>query len=141
MSSAAITYGQFARLAKAKGWSPAYLAERFRGKIETPSEFFHRVLDTRNAGIAIAYQSVIQFYFENVGPAAGVSERKTCACGCDRPLTGRKKLATGYCRVKMARHRSATRKSGVQKAQDGAPETFSVGDGRTVGMITVTREN
>ncbi len=124
MSAAFVTFAQFAHLAKSKGWTAPYLAERFRGKIENPSAFFQRIMDPRATGCAISYRSVLQFYFENVGPAAGVAERKTCACGCGRPLTGRKKLATGYCRVKMSRARSVTRKSGVQKARE--TESFSV---------------
>lgn len=39
-----ITFKEFASLAKRRGWTPEYLAQKFRGKIDGPSEFFHRVL-------------------------------------------------------------------------------------------------
>jgi hypothetical protein len=120
VTNQALTYGEFSRLAKAKGWTAAYLAEQFRGKIESPTEFFHRVLDSRNAGCAIVYRSVIDFYLKKSAPlpAAGDPARNRCACGCDRPLFGRKKFATAYCRLKAYRRRSATGKSGVKKATE-----------------------
>ncbi len=125
VTNQALRYGEFSRLAKAKGWTAAYLADRFRGKIESPSEFFHRVLDPRNAGREIPYQSVLDFYRENIDPAARASRgHKSCACGCGRPLFGRKKYATGYCRVKMCRKRSATRENGPEKATE--TKRFSV---------------
>jgi hypothetical protein len=106
--SADVTFGQLAHLAKAKGWTAPYLAERFRGEVEHPSEFFHRVMDPRYAGVALPYRPVLEFYFKNVGRAAG---SRSCACGCGRPVSGRKKLATGYCRVKMARLRAQPTRS------------------------------
>ncbi len=131
MTGQIVTLGQFARLAAAKGWTAPYLAERFRGKVEHPSEFFHRVMDRRYASVALPYRPVLEFYFENMEPAGGTGERTLCACGCGRPLFGRKKLATGYCRVKMSRKRSATGKSGSEKTRE--TQTFSVINGARTG--------
>ena len=39
-----VTFGDFAKLAKQRHWSAESLATMFRGKIDHPSEFFHRVL-------------------------------------------------------------------------------------------------
>lgn len=124
MTRQVVTFGEFARLSRAKGWTQGYMAARFRGRIESPTEFFHRVLDPRNVSCAIAYRSILQFYFEKIAPSAAALGRKTCQCGCGRPLFGRKKLASGACRMKMSRARSVTPKSGVQK--DRETEGFSV---------------
>ena len=138
MNSHILTFGQFAALAKAKRWSVQRLAEQFRGKIESPADFSHRLLDPRNADAAIPYRSVLEFYQRNASGPGEKPEGRSCACGCDRPVSGRKKLATGYCRVKMARRRSVMGKSGAKKATE--TKGFSVinaagsGKGR---MITV----
>lgn len=116
MTGHVVTYGQFAALAKAQGWVAQFLAERFRGKIESPSEFFHRLIDPEKADCAIPYLSVLEFYLQKIATLAKDPKQKSCACGCGRPLFGRKKLATGYCRVKMSRKRSAAVKSGIEKS-------------------------
>lgn len=108
MSNHLVTFGEYSALARRRGWTVQFLTEQFRGKIENPSDFFSRALDPRNAGCVVPYRSVLRFYLKNVEPAAGsgVAEPRSCMCGCGRPVSGRKKLATGYCRVKMARQRA-----------------------------------
>jgi hypothetical protein len=50
-----ITFGEFAKLAQRRHWTAEALAFRFRGKIEEPGEFFHRVLQGKTPGALIAY--------------------------------------------------------------------------------------
>ena len=52
-----VTFRDFAELAKRRGWTPQNLAEKFRGKIEEPSEFFHRVLSCKHKGRNSATQA------------------------------------------------------------------------------------
>ena len=54
-----VTFSDFAKLARKRGLSPEYLAERFTGKIERPSEFFHRVFQGQYATVVIPYPSVL----------------------------------------------------------------------------------
>jgi hypothetical protein len=42
-----VTFKDLAKLASKRGLTPEYLAERFTNKIERPSEFFHRVFQSR----------------------------------------------------------------------------------------------
>lgn len=100
-----VTFGDFARLAKRRDWSPEFLAERFQDKIEKPSEFFHRVMEGRYANVVIPYRSVLSFYFTELKfqrEEAGTDER-LCACGCGIPVLPRKKWASETCRKKVQR--------------------------------------
>jgi hypothetical protein len=115
MTHQLVTYGQFAGLAKAQGWTAQFLAEKFRGNLEKPAEFFHRVLDSKSAEFVITYRSVMDFYLARLQPAAADPAVKRCACGCNRPVFGRKKLATVACRKRVSRERSVTRESGVER--------------------------
>jgi len=63
-----ITFKDFAAVARRRGHIVESLADRFRGKIENPSEFFERVMSCRHKGedrswVVIPYRSVIAFYF------------------------------------------------------------------------------
>ncbi|MGN6718234.1 MAG: hypothetical protein ACTHLX_12650, partial [Candidatus Binatia bacterium] len=83
MSRGGVTYREFSRLAKKRGWTVEMLVELFKGKtgIEDRSDAFHeslanyfeRVLtcrwinpETRRAedrgDVVIAYRSIIEFY-------------------------------------------------------------------------------
>lgn len=125
----AITYANFAKLAQRRGWTGAFLAERFRGKIEEPRAFFERVLACLSKGddlseVLLPYRSVIEFYQTELSLAVPGGETRSCDCGCGKPVYGRKKLASAACRKRMERRRSRSPQSGVKKAKkDGA---FSV---------------
>jgi hypothetical protein len=43
-----ITFKDFAAVAKKRGHTVESLADRFRGKIENPSEFFERVMSSQH---------------------------------------------------------------------------------------------
>lgn len=124
-----VTFKDFAELARRRGWTAASLAERFRGKIEQPREFFERVLRSdsgpadRSGGV-IPYRGIIEFYQTHLRSLMAEGHFRACACGCGKPVYGRKKLASAACRKRMERRRSRTPESGVKKAKkDGA---FSV---------------
>jgi len=103
-TSSAVTFKEFAALARSRLWSPQALAERFRGRIDNPTEFFSRVLGGKFPDNIVTYRSVIEFYFaaQTVEPSAG---RRVCACGCGRVVFDRKKWATPGCRTKHGRDR------------------------------------
>lgn len=124
-----VTFRDFAKLVRRRGWTAASLAERFRGKIEGSREFFERVLRSdsgpadRSGGI-IPYRSVIEFYRKKLCSSMAGGQSQLCDCGCGKSVLGRKKLASAACRKRMERRRSRTPESGVKKAKkDGA---FSV---------------
>jgi len=117
-----VTYIEFAKLARRRGWTAAWLAERFKGKIEQPREFFERVLKAGSGSedrgaIPIPYRSVLELYRKELGPGVADSESRRCDCGCGKPVTGRKRLADVACRKRMERRRSRTPESGVKKAK------------------------
>ena len=124
-----VTYADFAKLARRRGWTAAWLAEHFKGRIEQPREFFERVLkagsgsEDRGATL-IPYRSVLELYRKEMGPGAANSGARSCDCGCGKPVTGRKRLASGACRKRMERRRSRNPESGSEKhKKDGV---FSV---------------
>jgi len=116
-----VTFRDFAALAKRRGWTPEFLAEEFRGKIEGPSEFFHRVLSCKYNGedrswVVIPYASVLVLYLQEISPFVEDKSVRLCICGCQRRVYGRKQYASGYCRLKSHRERSQTIKRGSEKA-------------------------
>lgn len=119
-----VTFRDFAALAKRRGWTPEFLAEEFKGKIEGPSEFFHRVLSGKQADVVIPYRSVLDFYHKELSPLVEQGDVRLCVCGCGRRVHGRKQYAGNACRKRMERGRSQTPKRGSEKANNG--KTFSV---------------
>jgi hypothetical protein len=61
-----ITFADFARLATRRHLTAEALAKRFRGLIENPSEFFHRVFEPKNAASIIPYRSAIAFHAQQM---------------------------------------------------------------------------
>jgi hypothetical protein len=57
-----ITFREFAAFARQRGLSVQALADRFRGRIEQPLEFFNRVLSSKTPAAIIPYRSVLEFY-------------------------------------------------------------------------------
>jgi hypothetical protein len=101
-----ITFKDFATVAKKRGHTAESLAERFRGKIENPSEFFERVMTCRYHGedrssVVIPYGSVLEFYNEELHYFQDSNQKhRQCACGCGLPVFDRKKWALPSCRLK-----------------------------------------
>jgi len=124
-----VTFRDFAALAKRRGWTPEFLAEEFRGKIEEPSDFFHRVLSCKYKGedrswLVVPYRSVLEFYHKELSPLIAEGNVRLCECKCGRRVHGRKSYASVACRKRMERRRSETPKRGSEKPnKDGA---FSV---------------
>ena len=106
-----ITFKEFAMVARKRGHSAESLADRFRGKIEEPREFFERVMSCKSkgedrGGVVILYRSVVEFYQAELHYFGDSNEKhRRCACGCDRPVFDRKKWATPGCRQKAAREK------------------------------------
>jgi hypothetical protein len=132
-----ITFKAFAGLAHQRLWTVQHLAERFRGRIENPTEFFTRVIEGKFPAILIPYRSVIEFYqFAIVGPQA-LSARPVCACGCGRIVFDQKKWATPGCRTKVQRKK-------VRDRQFSLPEVVNfvearVRQNRGIGPLPLTR--
>ena len=99
-----ITFADFIKLAERRRWTPESLAKRFRGAIENPSEFFHRVFESRNATAIIPYRSVIVFYSQELKPQAQASRNKSCSCGCGQAVFDRKKWAGSACKKRAQRN-------------------------------------
>ena len=120
-----VTFRDFAALAKRRGWTPEYLAERFKGIIESPSEFFHRCLSGKPEwSIVIPYKSALDFYWRELSPLIEEKAVRFCICGCQRRVYGRKQYASSYCRLRTHRQRSQTSKRGSEKPNKD--KTFSV---------------
>lgn len=100
----AITFRDFAELARRRGWTVDDLAGRFNGCIERPTEFFTRVLSGKFKDSVIPFRGVLEFYQAAVaGPRS--SARPTCACGCGRVVFDRKRYALPGCKKKTAREK------------------------------------
>jgi hypothetical protein len=102
-----ITFKVFAKLAIKRGHTAETLADRFRGKVEQPTEFFERVLTCRHkhedrSDVVIPYRSVIEFYSSELHYFADANQKhRRCACGCGAPVFDRKKWASPACRQKI----------------------------------------
>ena len=64
-----ISFKDFAALANKRGHTVESLADRFRGKIDEPREFFERVMTSKHkhedrSNVVIPYRSVIEFYLK-----------------------------------------------------------------------------
>ena len=115
-----VTYEDFAKLARRRGWTAQFLAEKFLGRIEEPRAFFERVLkggsgSGSQGGTLIPYRSVLAFYQAELAQGMAAGGRRTCKCGCRKPVFGRKRLASAVCRKRSERRKSRTTKSGVKK--------------------------
>ncbi len=121
-----VSFKDFGALAKRRGWTAEFLAEEFRGKIEEPSEFFHRVLSCKYKGedrswVVLPYRSVLEFYRKELSPLIAEGNVRLCECKCGRRVHGRKSYASVACRKRMERRRSETPERGSEKAiQDKA---------------------
>jgi hypothetical protein len=99
-----VTFADFTKLAARRRWTPESLAKRFRGVIENPSEFFHRVFESKNATAIIPYRSAIVFYTQELKPQAQASRDKSCSCGCGQAVFDRKKWASPGCKKRLQRN-------------------------------------
>ena len=124
-----ITFKEFASLARSRGWTPEYLAQKFRGKIDGPSEFFHRVLSGKpDWSVVIPYRSILELYWNEMSPILDENKSvRVCLCGCNQRVYGRKQYAQSYCRNKAYRNRSQTVKRGVEKANEHKGLSVTIG--------------
>jgi hypothetical protein len=105
-----VTFKDFATVARKRGHTAESLAERFRGKIENPSEFFERVMSCRYHGedrsdVVIPYRSVLEFYNEELHYFRDSNTKhRQCACGCGLPVFDRKKWASPACKKRIQRN-------------------------------------
>jgi hypothetical protein len=104
-----ITYKDFAPLARNRGQTAESLAERFRGMIEEPREFFELIMTCKykhedRSYVVIPYRSVIEFYLEELHYfGESHAKHKRCACGCGAPVFDRKKWASSACKKRIQR--------------------------------------
>ena len=111
-----VSFRDFTALAKRKGWKPEFLAVEFRGKVDSPSELFHRVLGGKFGDVVIPFHTVLDFYRKELSPLINEQAIKLCVCGCQKRAYGRKRFASSYCRLKVHRKGSLTSKRGSEKA-------------------------
>ena len=104
-----VTFGDFAALARRRGWTKEFLAERFHGRIDEPRKFFEAVWQGQYAATVIPFNSVLGFYKRELGLHRMESGRdRRCACGCGARVFDRKKWAGPACRKRAQRGRSRT---------------------------------
>lgn len=106
------TFGQFAALARQRGWTVDFLTAQFAGRFsdekDPPRRFFGRVLGGGHADVAIPYDSVIAFYNQKRGiDQRGPAPERRCACGCGQHICGRQRFASAACRKRASRDRGA----------------------------------
>lgn len=109
-----ITFKDFATVARKRGHTAESLAERFRGKIENPSEFFERVMSRKYKGedrseVVVPYRSVIEFFTDELHYFQHTNQKlRQCACGCSQPVFDRKKWASPACKKQVQRNQPRT---------------------------------
>jgi hypothetical protein len=119
-----VTFKDFAIVARKRGHTAESLADRFRGKIENPSEFFERVMMCRyhgedRSGMVIPYRSVMEFYSEELHYFQDLNQKhRQCACGCGEPVFDKKKWASPACRQKVARQKATDMQKGVRQVSE-----------------------
>ena len=105
-----VNFKDFATVAKRRGHTVESLADRFRGKVENPSEFFERVMTCKYKGedrswAVIPYRSVLEFYSQELHYFQDSNRKhRLCACGCGQPVFDRKKWASAACKKRMQRN-------------------------------------
>ena len=105
-----ITFKDFQKLMIRRRHTVESLADRFRGKIENPSEFFERVMTCKYKGedrsdVVIPYRSVIEFYSRELHYFQDSHQKhRQCACGCGMPVFDRKKWASPACKKRVQRN-------------------------------------
>jgi len=101
-----VAFRDFASLAQRRDWTPQFLAERFRGAIEEPTELFTRILSGKTPDTVIPYASVLAFYQAEISPILADGGIRLCACGCGSRVYGRKQYAKAACRQRSQRDKT-----------------------------------
>jgi hypothetical protein len=124
MSKHEVTFKDFAAVARKRGHTVESLAERFRGKIENPSEFCERLMSCRYHGedrsaLIIPYRSVLEFYNEELHYFRDSNpKQRTCACGCGLPVFEKRKWASAACRKRVQRQSVTDMPKGVGQVSE-----------------------
>jgi len=101
-----VTFGDFAALARRRGWTKEFLTERFQGRIDEPRKFFDAVFQGQYTATVIPFNSVLAFYRQELGLlqlASGTDRR--CRCGCGARVFDRKVFASQACKQRGYRAR------------------------------------
>jgi hypothetical protein len=122
-----ITFQQFRRLVKQRGWSERWLIEQVKPYLDEPRETVHRILygahvpahecseqDGRVVEahhepmdeVAIPYTCLIDLYHQATQPGPLPDGQRSCGCGCGQRVRGRQRYATPGCRQRAYRQRS-----------------------------------
>lgn len=96
-----VSFRDFADMAKLRGHAIESLADRFRGTIDEPTDFFRRVLGKEQRDTIIPYRSVLQFYSAEMSFLTETARRQ-CRCGCGRPAASRSRYASRSCRSRRS---------------------------------------
>src|SRR5262245_43904406 len=108
-----VTFKDFAAVAKKRGHTIESLADRFRGNIENPAEFFERVMSCKykgedRSGVVIPYRSVLEFYSQELHyfQDSNAKHRHARAVVVSLPLI-----------VKSGRHQGVAKRSPARKSR------------------------
>jgi hypothetical protein len=93
-----VTFGDFAALARRRGWTVDFLTEQFRERTDKPRELFERVFQGQYADVVIPYRSVLAFYGKSWGctswqPGSSGGVRVAAGRGCSTVSCLRRKPA------------------------------------------------
>jgi len=133
---AEVRFKEFAVFARRRGLSAEDLAERFRGRVERPGEFFHRVLAGSHPETLVPYQSVIDFFHAANHGALPCSRARSCACGCGSPAFDKKKWASPGCRTRARRAEVMDRQKGDRQAVDFVDSKVRQNQGTATTALT-----
>jgi hypothetical protein len=101
-----VTFGNFATLARRRGWSKEFMAERFQGRIDEPRKFFEAMWQGQYAATVISFRSVLAFYRQELGlHQLGSGTERRCCCGCGVRVFDRKRFASQACKQRGYRTR------------------------------------
>jgi hypothetical protein len=137
-----ITFKDFATLARNRGHTAESLAERFRGTIEEPREFFERVMTCKykredRSYVVIPYRSVIEFYLEELHYfGESHAKHRRCACRCGAPVFDRKKWASPACKKRIQRNGERKAVTDIQKRVLQVPDFIDAKPGQKRVMAT-----
>lgn len=117
-----VSFKDFSELARRRGWSVEFLAERFRRRIEEPVDLFTRILTSKykneyRGDVLIPFRSILELYGQEIGFHQQEQGReKFCACGCGARVWNRKKWANQGCKKRAQRGKSETAKTALASA-------------------------
>jgi len=126
-----ITFGQFRKVARRRGWSLEWLVEQSKAELDRPTDTIRRVLEgARVEGhregerwvapywddmteVVLPYRRLIELYQRATRPRPALDGERQCACGCGGLVRARRKWASPACRKRVQRRARTIEKVAV----------------------------